>query len=112
MSVAPSEDVAAAGPRPPALFGSRLLCPVDCCIGIQDAGRIGQGRARIQGNRYSKCLSYLFAGRSGLDCAVGTHANAAVAACGDADGEGDELVRLRVKNQSVARSSLIASASG
>jgi hypothetical protein len=46
---------------------------------------------------HPKCLSYLFACRSGLDCAAGVYANAAVAACRDSDGEGDELAGLGIE---------------
>jgi hypothetical protein len=71
------------------LFGGRFCCAVDCCIGIQHASRIGHGCAGIECHGDTKGLGHFFAGCTGIDGALGMHADAAVAARGDGDGDGD-----------------------
>jgi phosphoglycerate dehydrogenase-like enzyme len=85
-----------------ALFARRLRRAVYRRIRIQHASRIGHGCAGIERNGDTKSLSYFFAGRPGIDGAVGVHANAAVAASGYGDGDGDEFAGLGVEMGSLA----------
>ena len=78
------------------LFGRRLCLAVYRRVGVQHASRICHGRAGIQRNGDSKSLGYFVAGRPGFDSPVCVNADAAVAACGDGDSEGDELAGLGI----------------
>jgi regulator of extracellular matrix RemA (YlzA/DUF370 family) len=82
------------------LLGCRLRRAVDRRIGVQHASGIGQSRASIERDSDTKRLSYFFAGRPGLDGAVGVHPDAPIATCGDGDSDGDEFAGLGVKTGS------------
>jgi hypothetical protein len=79
------------------LLGCRLRRAVDRRIGVQHASGICQSRASIERDSDTKRLSYFFAGRPGLDGAVGVHPDAPIATCGDGDSDGDEFAGLGVK---------------
>ncbi len=70
---------------------------VDRRRGIQHTSRIGQRRTGIERNGDTKRLSYFFTGRPSIDGALGVHANAAVAARGNGDRDGDDFAGLGVE---------------